>query len=195
MGIGAFTANAVDDVMDRSVVIGYTKIGSLVRRRFWPADPADASMADKRVVVTGATSGLGEAMALSFARLGAAVHLLGRKPQKVAASATRVRNAVPTTDVVEEVCDVSDLEAVRAWTASFSERVTSLHGLVHNAGAMPTIREESAQGHEMALATHVLGPHLMTEGLLPVLTAADGSSVVFVSSGGMYTTPLVDDLE
>ncbi len=195
MGIGAFTANAVDDVMDRSVVIGYTKIGSLVRRRFWPDDPAAASMSGKRVVVTGATSGLGEAMALSFARLGAAVHLLGRNPEKVAVSATRVRNAVPTAEVVEEVCDVSDLDAVRTWTASLAERVTSLHGLVHNAGAMPPMREESAQGHEMALAIHVLGPHLMTEGLLPVLTAADGSSVVFMSSGGMYSTPLVEDLE
>ena len=195
MGIGTFAANAVDDVMDRSVVIGYTKIGSLVRRRFWPADPPSASMSDKRVVVTGATSGLGEAMALSFARLGAAVHLLGRNPEKVAASAMKVRNAVPTTDVIEEVCDVSDLNAVRTWTASLSERVTSLHGLVHNAGAMPPEREESAQCHEMAFALHVLGPHLMTEGLLPLLTAADGSSVVFMSSGGMYSAPLVDDLE
>jgi NAD(P)-dependent dehydrogenase (short-subunit alcohol dehydrogenase family) len=46
------------------------------------------------------------------------------------------------------------------------------------------------------LATHILGPHLMTERLLPLLRAARGASVVFVSSGGMYSTPLViDDLE
>lgn len=45
----------------------------------------------------------------------------------------------------------------------------------------------------MALATHVLGPHLMTEELLPLLQAAGGASVVWMSSGGMYTAPLVDD--
>lgn len=48
----------------------------------------------------------------------------------------------------------------------------------------------------MQFATHVLGPHLMTERLLPLLRAARGSSVVFVSSGGMHSTLLlVDDVE
>lgn len=182
--------------MDRSVVIGYTKIGSGVRRRFWPADPEPGSMAGKRVVVTGATSGLGEAMALSFARLGATVHLLGRNPDKVTTSADGVRRAVPTADVVEEICDVSDLNAVETWAADLSQRVPALHGLVHNAGVIPPEREETAPGHEMQLATHVLGPHLMTERLLPLLGAAGGSSVVFITSGGMYTSPLVaDDIE
>jgi NAD(P)-dependent dehydrogenase (short-subunit alcohol dehydrogenase family) len=54
-------------------------------------------------------------------------------------------------------------------------------------------REESAQGHEMSLAAHVLGPHLMTELLLPVLGAAGGASVVFMSSGGMYSAGLRSD--
>ena len=40
------------------------------------------------------------------------------------------------------------------------------------------------------------GPHLMTERLLPLLRNADGASVVFMSSGGMYAAPLsVDDME
>ncbi len=98
--------------------------------------------------------------------------------------------------MIEEVCDVSDLDAVRTWTADLSGRIDALHGLVHNAGAMPKERIETAQGHETQLACHVLGPQLMTEELLPLLTNAHGASVVFMSSGGMYTTPLsVDDLE
>ena len=72
----------------------------------------------------------------------------------------------------------------------------ALDGLVHNAGLMPKQRSVTRQGHELQLATHILGPHLMTERLLPLLRAARGASVVFVSSGGMYSSPLVvDDLE
>jgi dehydrogenase/reductase SDR family protein 12 len=186
----------LDAVLDRSLVLGYTRIGPALRRRWWPADPAPGSLHGRRVVVTGATSGIGEAMGVSFAELGATVHLLGRDAGKVGRYAGQLRRAVPTADVVEEVCDVGDLDAVRAWCADLTGRVDALHGLVHNAGVMPPGRAETAQGHELALAAHVLGPHLMTELLLPVLGAAQsssgGASVVFMSSGGMYGAGLRD---
>ncbi|BDX30235.1 hypothetical protein TUM20985_07820 [Mycobacterium antarcticum] len=186
----------LDAVLDRSVLLGYTRIGSNVRRAWWPADPAAGALAGKRVVVTGATAGLGEAMAESFARLGATVHLLGRNPQKVTRSAGSIRGRVPGAVVIEEVCDVGDLDAVRAWTDDLSGRIDALHGLVHNAGMMPKQRAETPQGHELQLACHVLGPHVMTERLLPLLRNAGGSSVVFVSSGGMYSARLsADDME
>lgn len=186
----------VDAALDRSVVLGYTKIGSGLRRRWWPADAPPDALAGKHVVVTGATSGLGAAMAASFADLGAVVHLLGRNPTKVKNSADAIRRDVPDAVVVEETCDVSDLDAVAAWSDDLAGRVDALHGLVHNAGAMPKERIETPQGHETQLACHVLGPHLMTERLLVPLRNAGGSQVVFVSSGGMYTAPLdTDDLE
>ena len=189
-------AGVVDDVLDRSVALGYSKIGSRLRRLWWPADAPPDAMRGKRVVVTGATAGLGEAMARSFAELGATVHLLGRNPEKVERSAALVRSHVPGAVVVEEVCDVSDLDAIRVWTHDLSGRIDALHGLVHNAGAMPKQRVETTEGHETQLALHVLGPHLMTERLLPMLRNAGGSSVVFVSSGGMYSAPLdTDDME
>ena len=189
----------VDTALDRSVVLGYTKLGSGVRRLWWPADaPADA-MVGKRVVVTGATSGIGEAMAGCFARLGATVHLLGRDAAKVSCSAGAVRAAVPEAQVVEEVCDVSDLDAVRAWTTDLAGRVDALHGVVHNAGLMPKSRGETRQGHEIQLACHVLGPHLMAGQLLDLLRVPDRAAVVFMSSGGMYSAPLqmwsADELE
>ncbi len=186
-------ANVLDTVLDRSVVLGYSKVGSALRKRWWPDDPEPGSLAGKRVLVTGATSGIGEAMGRSFADLGATVHLLGRNPEKVAAGARDLRLHSPTTEVVEEVCDVGDLDAVRAWAVDFAVRVPELHGLVHNAGTMTDERQESPQGHELALAVHVLGPHLMTELLRQPLAEAGGASVVWMSSGGMYGAKLFGD--
>lgn len=195
-GVTRPVTGLLDGAMDRSLVLGYTKIGSGLRRRWWPADPDPDSLVGKRVLVTGATAGIGLAMARAFAGLGATVHLLGRDPDKVSRCVAEITGAVPGADVVGEVCDVSDLEAVTEWTADFANRVPALDGLVHNAGLMPKGRITTRQGHELQLATHILGPHLITERLLPLLRAAQGASVVFVSSGGMYSTPLVvDDLE
>ncbi|WP_293218327.1 SDR family NAD(P)-dependent oxidoreductase [Mycolicibacterium sp.] len=186
----------LDGAMDRALVLGYTRIGSGLRRRWWPADPAPDALVGKRVLVTGATAGIGLAMARAFAGLGATVYLLGRNAAKVRRRVAEIVEELPGADVVGEVCDVSDLEAVTNWCADFSTRVPALDGLVHNAGLMPSQRVVTREGHEVQLATHILGPQLMTERVLPLLRAARGASVVFVSSGGMYSSPLVvDDLE
>ena len=199
MDLGGLTGpitDLIDGAMDRAPVLGYTRIGSALRRNWWPADPAPDALAGKRVVVSGATAGIGLQMARAFAGLGATVHLLGRDPEKVRRCAREISAEYPGAEVVGEVCDVSDLDAVAAWTSDLASRVPALNGLVHNAGLMPEQRIVTREGHELQLATHVLGPHLMTEQLLPLLRAARGASVVFVSSGGMYSSPLViDDLE
>ena len=182
-------AGFVDGALDRSLLLGYTKVGPALRKRWWPADPEPGCLSGQRVVVTGATSGIGEAMVAAFAELGATVHVLGRDAGKVAAVVADVRRSLPSADLVGEVCDVGDLDAVRAWCDDLGSRVEGLRGIVHNAGVLPPERTESAQGHELALAVHVLGPHLMTERLLPLL-GAGGGSVVWMASGGMYSAGL-----
>ena len=67
---------------------------------------------------------------------------------------------------------------------------------MHNAGVMTKERSKSVDGYELTLATHVLGPLLLTDLLTPRLAEAAPSKVVFVTSGGMYTEKLdVDDLQ
>ena len=179
--------------MDKSLVIGYTKLGPRIRRSWWPSDPRPGCLAGRHVLVTGASGGLGLATAAGLTSLGATVHLLGRSAERLDAAQRSLLEDVPSARVETAVCDVSDLDAVRAFSTAFATRVPQLHALVHNAGVLPPERRTSAQGHELTFATHVLGPHLMTGLLADTLT---GGRVVVVTSGGAYSQKLaVDDPE
>ncbi|RZT85073.1 NAD(P)-dependent dehydrogenase (short-subunit alcohol dehydrogenase family) [Pseudonocardia sediminis] len=197
-------ASAVDTLLDRTIVGGYSKLGYLARHAGWTgdrADPALGSLVDRVALVTGASSGLGEATAAGLARLGASVHLLVRNEDKGQQSRARIQAQVPDARLTLEVCDVGELADVRRFCADFVTRVPALDVLVHNAGLMPPERSETSEGNELTLAVHVLGPHLMTELLTGVLKAGaersgTDSRVLIVASGGMYAQPLkVDDLQ
>jgi dehydrogenase/reductase SDR family member 12 len=180
----------LDTLLDRTVAPGYSRLGYLVRRRWWPDDdPRPGALAGKRAVVTGASSGLGRETALGLARLGAAVHLLVRNESRGRAAADAITAELPGADLHVEVCDVSDLADVRRAAVDLAARLPRLDVLVHNAGAMPSERTESPDGHELTVTLHVLAPVLMTELLRPVLAGHD-ARVVLVSSGGMYTQRL-----
>ncbi|MFL0238318.1 SDR family NAD(P)-dependent oxidoreductase [Mycobacterium sp. SMC-17] len=191
--VGAF----FDDLLDSTVVLGYSRVGLAVRQQFWqtPALPAEA-LAGRTVLVTGANSGIGKAIATELAALGATVLMTVRDRARGEAARRDVLAVVPGAEVAVEVCDVSHLAAVRSFAADLLSRRPRLDAVIHNAGVMPEERTESAEGHELSLATHVLGPVLLTELLLPALTAAPDPRVVLMSSGGMYTQSLpVDDIE
>jgi NAD(P)-dependent dehydrogenase (short-subunit alcohol dehydrogenase family) len=188
----------VDTLLDRSVVLGFSRIGLSVRSRLsgWPSDPPGDALLGRDVAVTGATSGLGLATALGVARLGARVHLVVRDPAKAKAVVAKIAATSPSTVVEVHRCDVGDLDDVRRFVGEFRSTGHRLDVLVHNAGVMPPERTESAQGHELAMAVHVLGPVLMTELLRPTLRESDGPRVLLVTSGGMYTQKLrADDPE
>lgn len=193
----------LDRLLDRTIVGGYSRLGYAIRRRRWPADdPRPGSLGGRTALVTGGGSGLGEATVLGLARLGARVHLLVRSPERAAPAVARIEEQLRreglTADLRTERCDVADPAMVAAFAEEFRTRDgdrPALDVLVHNAGVMPPERTESVDGHELSVATHVLGPIRLTEQLLPALRRSEaGARVVFVASGGMYTQPLpVDD--
>lgn len=183
----------LDTALDRAVVPGYSRIGYLLRRRRWSADdPAAGSMVGRRALVTGANSGLGKATARRLAELGATVHLVVRNEERGKAALAEIAAAVRGADLHLELCDVSDLDDVRRCAADLVARLDRVDVLVHNAGALPAERAETPDGHELTVATHVLGPVLLTELLLPLLRGHD-ARVVLVASGGMYAQRLPSD--
>ena len=185
----------LDEVLDRTVIAGYTNIGYRVRSRGWSASELQR-MDGKVVLVTGASSGLGLAAAEGFARLGATVWLVVRRPERGEEARMRIVERSGDGDVHVGVCDLSELESVRQFAGRFRDQVPRLDVLVNNAGVMTEARGVSDDGIELTLATNVIGPFPLTNLLIPLLEESAPARIINVTSGGMYTQKLrVDDLQ
>ena len=185
----------LDDVLDRTVVAGFTNVGYRIRSRGWSATELER-MQGKVVLVTGASSGLGLAAAEGFARLGATVWLVVRSRERGEQARAGIVERSGNGDAHVRVCDLSELESVRQFAGRFRDQVLRLDVLVNNAGVMTEARGVSADGIELTLATNVVGPFLLTSLLIPLLEESAPARIINVSSGGMYTQRLrVDDLQ
>ena len=191
----------VDATLEALVLPSFTRVGYDLRRRLFDWEPLDElSMRGKVVAVTGATSGLGELTAATLARMGAEVLLLARNERKADAVRGRIASAASVGSAAARartyLVDMSDLGAVRRVVEEIRGVEPSLDVLVNNAGALLAARETSVDGYELTFATMVLGPFVLTEGLLPLLGERDDARVITVTSGGMYAQSLhLDDLQ
>jgi dehydrogenase/reductase SDR family member 12 len=194
-GHGNVIGSALDTVLDRTVVIGYTNLGYRLRKHWW--NPQDLQAMDGKVVlVTGATSGLGLATAAGFARLGATVWLMARDPQRGERARTQVAEQSAGGETHVGLCDLSDLESIRRFAGRFHAQSPRLDVLVNNAGVLAEQRTLSTDGIELTFATNVVGPFLLTNRLTPLLERSAPSRILNVSSGGMYAQRLRgDDLQ
>lgn len=182
-------ARPLDSILDFTVAPGYGSLGYRMRSHSWGARVPPGALAGRDVLVTGASSGIGEAACRQLAEAGARVHLLARDEGRGQAAVERV-SAAGGGEARLWLCDVADLESVRSFAAEFTARVPELSGLIHNAGVLTARREHSPQGIELTFATAVVGPFLITQLLLGSLAAASAARVVWVSSGGMFTARL-----
>ncbi len=184
---------AIDAALDAAVVPGFSRVGFAIRSRLQHFRPlSDYSLAGQTIVITGPTSGLGRAAAEVLVRSGASLVLVGRTASKLVTVAGELQAIAASPDqqsIDTAIAEMGDLDAVRNVCAEIAGRHGAIAALVHNAGALLNTRALSAQGHEQTIASHVLGPHLMTTLLLEPVRAA-GGRIITVSSGGMYAAPL-----
>jgi retinol dehydrogenase 12 len=136
-------------------------------------------MKDKVCVVTGATSGIGKAAAAALARQGARVVLVGRNRGRAEAAAADIASAGTQPQV--EIADLASLEQVRELAGRLSA-LERIDVLVNNAGLVLGEHRITPDGFEHVFAVNHLAPFLLTNLLLPKLTAAAPARVVTVSS-------------
>jgi NAD(P)-dependent dehydrogenase (short-subunit alcohol dehydrogenase family) len=146
-------------------------------------------LAEATILVTGATDGLGKAVALELARDGTRVLVHGRDAER-GAQTLRELEEQTGNDKLEWYCaDLASLAEVR----ELAERVVAEHDrldvLVNNAGVGTSIpgggaRMESADGNELRFAVNYLAPCLLSRLLEPLLVASAPARIVNVSSAG-----------
>ncbi|HEY5512499.1 MAG TPA: SDR family oxidoreductase [Geomonas sp.] len=143
----------------------------------------DKSMSGKICMVTGATSGIGAATALSLAQLGATVIVVGRNLGKCTSSCEEIRRVAGRVSVESMVADLSVQDEIHGLAERFKGKYRRLDVLINNAGARFLSRSLSADGYEMTFALNHLGCFILTNLLLKELLTSGHGRIVNVASG------------
>lgn len=171
-----------------SVVGSYSRLGYELAAPDFDPRALDVDLRGKVAVVTGASTGLGRAVALALGKRQAHVVLVARSRDRLEEVAARIRSDGGSAAV--EPTDVAELPQVAGLASRLLQQHAAIDILVQNAGVLLPRRELTAAGHERTFATNVLGPFLLQRRLDPVLRAAKAARVVHVTSGGMYSQRL-----
>ncbi|XP_054617668.1 retinol dehydrogenase 14b [Dunckerocampus dactyliophorus] len=145
--------------------------------------PADL-MRGKTVIVTGANSGIGKALAGELLKLQARVIMACRDRQSAAEAARDIQeqSGPGQGEVVIKELDLASLQSVRRFCQEIQEEETKVDVLVNNAGVYQCPYSKTEEGFEMQLGVNHLGHFLLTHLLLDLLKRSAPSRIVVVSS-------------
>ena len=142
-------------------------------------------VAGQVILVTGATDGLGKAVARELAARRATVLLHGRDQARGEAALSEIRQATGNDRLRLYLADFSSLAQVRRLADAILAGTERLDLLINNAGVGGTsARQESEDGYELRFAVNYLAPFLLTQLLLPLLRRSAPARIVNVGSAG-----------
>src|SRR5258708_24349637 len=141
------------------------------------------------ILITGATDGLGKAVALQLARSGATLLLHGRDEARGQRTLEEIRAQTGNTHLQWYRADFSQLAQVRSLAERLAREQEHLAFLGNHACIGTTLpgggaRQESEDGYELRFAVNYLAPFLLTRLLLPTLLQSASARIVNVSSAG-----------
>lgn len=152
---------------------------------------ADLSWQGRTAVVTGASGGLGRRIAAALGAAGAQVAVIGRNPERIAATADLVvqngGKALPLS------CDVSDEGAVNDTMARVRDALGPIDLLVNNAGEhgpIESVERVDASAWWRTFESNLLGTFLCTQAVLPQMSARQAGMIVNIAShAGVFRWP------
>jgi len=154
---------------------------------------AGLDLSGRAAIVTGASSGVGAALASALAGAGAEVTMAVRDTQAGQRVAAAIANERGVTAPAVEAIDLLSMASIRDFCSRWGTR--PLHLLINNAGLMAPPLAYTEDGFESQMSVNFFAPFLLSQLLLPNLKAAAPARVVTVSSGSHHYASLhLDDL-
>lgn len=136
---------------------------------------------NKICAITGPTEGIGKATAFNLTAQGFHLVLVCRNLSK-AENLQKQLAAVGEAQVDIVICDLSRQESVRQAAAEMNSTYDHIDVLINNAGIILNKRQLNEAGYEMMFATNHLGPFLLTNLLLPLITRSEAPRIINLAS-------------
>lgn len=156
-----------------------------------PSAPPHVPSDVRRVLLTGASGGIGLAAAVALAATGVAVHAVVRTERAAEVVRRAVLNAAPHASITCHLADLAALSQVRSLVETLRSANVPLDALVLNAAAPPPrTRELTEDGFERQFAVGHLAHFALATGLIPMLARESGVRVVVVASQVAYEATL-----
>lgn len=147
--------------------------------------PTENLLEGRNILVTGAGSGIGQAVAKSFAAHGATVILLGRTQQKIAETYDAIESAGgPTPALITFDLEKAPVDDYYKLGGTLLNEFGALHGLVHCAAKLSLlsrIDDYDAETWNKVMQVNLTAAYLLTQSCLPLLRRAEDASIIFTS--------------
>lgn len=148
--------------------------------------PRSNLLTDRIILITGASDGIGREVALTCARYGASVLLLGRNSKKLQAVVDEITaGALPAAHKFILDLDSATAADCQQLAKDVAERVSRLDGVLHNAGLLGDIvsmEQQSPCIWQQVMRVNVDNTFFLTQALLPLLLKSTSASLVFTTS-------------
>lgn len=160
--------------------------------KFTEADVPNLS--GKVIIVTGGNTGIGKETVRVVLEHDAKVYMACRSAEKAEATISELKKQTGKTELYFVPLDLSSFASIKKAAEELKSKETKLDVLFNNAGVMaPPLGQLTEEGYDMTFGTNVVGPHLFTKLLFPLLQVAGSehgdARVIFTSSLGHAAAP------
>ena len=143
---------------------------------------------NKTILITGASDGIGEVLAVEFSKLGSNIILLGRDPEKLDKVYDQLDQSFSSQKhlILQADLNLLNNESAHEILRAITEEFTCLDGIIHNAailGTMTTLEDYELSKWDEVLNINLRAPFLLTKTLKPILEDSMLPRIIFTSSG------------